>query len=294
MTTTTQRTVARVYSAPAPHWVGDGFRVLGFTSANPELMEAMNPFLLLDYHPPYVYAPTEARRGVGVHPHRGFQTVTLAFEGGVAHHDSAGHGGVIGPGDVQWMSAAGGILHKEYHEAGFARRGGTFHMAQLWVNLPRARKLDPPAYHAIQAAEIPQVALSGPGGHVRVIAGSFAGQQGPARPHTPMALLEVKLEAGQEVVFPLSAAWNASLVLMAGRVSVGGTHEARENELVLLANEGEHLTVVAREPARFLLLAGEPIAEPIVAYGPFVMNTEAEIVQAITDLNQGKFGHLDD
>jgi hypothetical protein len=286
MTTTTAPRTARVYPAPGLHWVGDGFRVMGYTSAYPALALELSPFLLIDYHPPYDYAPTTARRGVGVHPHRGFQTVTLAFDGSVAHHDSAGHGGVIGPGDVQWMSAASGILHQEYHEERYARRGGPFHMAQIWVNLPAALKMSPPTYQAIQAAEIPEVAL--PAGKVRVVAGSFGAATGPARTATPLGMFEVALEAGGEVTFEVPAEHTAAVLVMAGGLALG----ARVNDLVVFDHAGDHVTLTAGPASRLLVLTGEPIREPIVQHGPFVMNTVAEIEQAIDDFNAGKFGSL--
>jgi redox-sensitive bicupin YhaK (pirin superfamily) len=272
--------------------VGDGFRVRGYLQAYPELAAAMDPFLLLDYHPPHVYAPTTRRRGVGTHPHRGFETVTLAFEGSVAHHDSAGGGGTIGPGDVQWMSAASGVLHQEYHAAEFGRTGGTFHMAQLWVNLPARHKMGPPSYHAITAAELGQVALPDGGGHVRVLAGEFQGVRGPARPFSPIAIQEVTLAAGHRLELPVPEAFNVGLLVMAGVVTLNGQRVATD-ELASFRPGPGAITVVAEAPARLLLLAGEPLGEPVVAYGPFVMNSVAEIEQAVADFNADKFGRLE-
>lgn len=290
---TTTRPVSRVYAPPGLHWVGDGFRVMGFMGAYPELDEAMNPFLLLDYHPPYDYAPTSRKRGVGSHPHRGFETVTLAFDGSVAHHDSTGNGGVIGPGDVQWMTAASGILHQEYHEEGYAKRGGPFHMAQIWVNLPRADKMSPPGYHALKADEMGLVELPNDGGTVRVIAGEYEGVRGPARPFSPIEMYDVLLNRKGEATFSIPATHNLAILVMAGEVTVNGVEPVQTNHFVLFANEGERVTVSAGPASRLLLLAGEPINEPVVQYGPFVMNTEAEIEEAIRDFNQGKFGRLD-
>ena len=289
---TTRREVARVHAAPGVHWVGDGFRVLGYASADPGLAKALDPFLLLDYHPPYAYPPTARRRGVGSHPHRGFETVTLAFAGSVSHHDSAGGGGTIGPGDVQWMSAASGVLHQEYHSEAFAREGGEFHMAQIWVNLPRARKMAKPSYHAITAAEIGVAELEDGAGTVRVIAGEYAGVAGPARPASPLAMFDVALAAGGTVPLAFPAGWNVAVLVMAGEATVNGTHAVPEHALVTLGHEGEGFAITAGPASRLLVLAGQPLDEPVVQYGPFVMNTVDEIAQAIEDFNLGRFGTL--
>lgn len=286
----TARPVARVFPAPGLHWVGDGFRVMGYMATYPELARALDPFLLIDYHPPYDYAPTARRRGVGSHPHRGFQTVTLAFDGSVAHHDSVGNQGVIGPGDVQWMSAASGILHQEYHEEAYARRGGPFHMAQLWVNLPAAHKMDAPAYHAIADAEMGRVPLP-EGGELRIVAGEHAGVAGPARTYTPITLIDARLAPGDRVAFDLPADHTAAVLVMEGSVELGGA-TARTNQLALLAEAPGAVTVASTGAARLLLLGGAPLREPIVQHGPFVMNTAAEIVQAFADFDAGKFGEL--
>jgi redox-sensitive bicupin YhaK (pirin superfamily) len=253
----------------------------------------LNPFLLLDYHPAYDYAPTDKPRGVGVHPHRGFETVTIAWQGSVAHHDSAGGGGVIGPGDAQWMTAASGVLHKEYHEENYARRGGTFQMAQLWVNLPRRYKLAPPRYQAIRAEQMGRVTLPDDAGEVRVLAGEYRGVLGPAQTFTPLSVFDVRLNPGGVADFLLPGHENTGLLVMQGDVSIQGS-KARQHDFVLLENAGEHVSVEADSAAQLLLLSGEPIDEPVVQYGPFVMNTPEEIVQAFEDLREGKFGHLDD
>lgn len=285
------RTVSGVYGAPGLHWVGDGFRVAGYFNGIPKVTARLSPFLLLDYHPPYDYPPTKWPRGVGVHPHRGFETVSIAWEGSVAHHDSAGGGGVIGPGDVQWMTAGSGVLHKEYHEAGYAERGGTFHMAQLWVNLPREHKMSPPRYQALTAKEIGVVAL--PKGTVRVIAGTFGGVTGPAQTFTPIDLFDIRLEAGGKLPLSRPAHHNVSLLVMKGAVTINGA-KAKLHDLVVLANDGERVLVEATADAQLLLLGGEPIDEPVVQHGPFVMNTREEIAQAFADLRDGKFGTLED
>ena len=283
-----------IYRAPGLHWVGDGFRVAGYFTAIPDAVRKLDPFLLLDYHPEHHYSPTTKRRGVGVHPHRGFETVTFAFQGSVAHHDSSGGGGVIGPGDVQWMTAASGILHKEYHEASYARRGGPFQMVQLWVNLPKAQKMAPPRYQPLTAAEMGNVELPGGAGRVRVIAGEFAGARGPAQTFTPINIFDTRLTAGGKVEFSFPARQTVAFLVMSGELAVNGSATARKDDFVLFRNAGERVSLEATAESELLLLNGEPIAEPVVQYGPFVMNTEREIEQAILDYQRGKFGHLED
>ncbi len=289
-----RRTVDAVYRPPPLHWVGDGFRVHGYFSTIPAAVRRLSPFLMLDYHPAYDYSPTGTPRGVGVHPHRGFETVTIAFEGSVAHHDSEGNGGVIGPGDVQWMTAASGILHKEYHEAEFARRGGTFHMAQLWVNLPKTHKMSPPGYQGLTAAQMGEVTLQNGAGVVRVVAGEYEGAKGPARTFTPIDLYHVRLNANGSASFTLPRHHNTAFLVMRGAVSFGGESTAKENDFVLFRHDGDVIEATASSDAELLVLSGEPIDEPVVQYGPFVMNSQQEIIQAVHDFNDGKFGHLDD
>lgn len=290
----THRPIEGIYRPPPIHWVGDGFRVHGYFSKIPDAAKKLDPFLLLDYHPPHDYAPARRPRGVGVHPHRGFETVTLAWEGSVAHHDSAGGGGVIGPGDVQWMTAASGVLHKEYHEQEFARRGGTFHMAQLWVNLPRAHKMDPPRYQPLRADEMGIAELPGGAGTVRVIAGEFGGARGPAKTYTPIHLLDVRLSAGGTALLDSPAHYNTGLLVMGGQVRIGDGGAAGERDFIVFEREGERIALEAREDAHLLVMSGEPIREPIVQYGPFVMTTREDIARAFTDLETGKFGYLED
>jgi redox-sensitive bicupin YhaK (pirin superfamily) len=292
-TTTGLRSIEGVYKPPRMHWVGDGFRVAGYFNAIPNAMERLDPFLMLDYHPTHVYAPSPRPRGVGVHPHRGFETVTIAWQGSVAHHDSTGGGGVIGPGDAQWMTAAGGILHKEYHEAEFSKQGGPFQMAQLWVNLPKRDKMSAPGYQAITAEQMGVATLPDGAGTVRVLAGSFADAKGPARTFTPMNVLDVRLAKDGDVTLPIPASHNLAMLVMKGAVRVGDETLAT-HEFVVFANDGDHVALTASEEAQLLVLSGEPIGEPIVQYGPFVMNTEQEIVQAFEDLRAGRFGHLAD
>lgn len=287
------REIEGVYRSPALHWVGDGFRVAGYFSEIPNAVRKMDPFLLLDYHPAYAYAPSAHLRGVGVHPHRGFETVTLAFQGSVAHHDSSGGGGVIGPGDVQWMTAASGILHKEYHEQEFARRGGTFQMAQLWVNLPKAHKMSPPGYQGILAGQMGVVRLPQDAGTVRVIAGEYQGVKGPAKTFSKIDVFDVRLNANGKIDIAFPAHHNAGLLVMKGDVRVNG-QKASLHDFVVFKNIGERIEAEADSEAQVLVLSGEPLNEPIVQYGPFVMNTEQEIRQAFVDFTSGKFGHLED
>jgi quercetin 2,3-dioxygenase len=288
------RELEGIYPAPRKHWVGDGFFVAGYFSAIPDAARKLDPFLLLDYHPTHHYAPSRKPRGVGVHPHRGFETVTLAWQGSVAHHDSTGAGGVIGPGDVQWMTAASGILHKEYHEERFSREGGPFQMAQLWVNLPRAHKRDAPHYQGITADAIGLATLADSAGTVRVVAGEFAGVAGPAKTYSSIDVFDVRLNSVGKVELPFPAHRNVGLLVMKGEVRINESAKAVTHDFVVFENIGERVAIEAVTDAQLLVLAGEPLGEPIVQYGPFVMNTEREIVEAFADFNSGKFGHLDD
>ena len=281
------KTILGRLRAPHRHWVGDGFPVRSLFSYS-TLGGQISPFLLLDYAGPQVFAPAETPRGVGPHPHRGFETVTIVYEGEVAHRDSAGHGGIIGPGDVQWMTAARGILHEEVHSEAFTRTGGLLRMVQLWVNLPAKDKSAPGGYQAIRSAEIPVVDLPGKG-QLRVIAGDFQGTRGPARTFTPINVWDLRLAAALSLDLPEGD--TAMLVVLSGAVTVNG-EEAGEAEVVLLGREGTALTIAAEDEAHLLVLSGTPIDEPIAGYGPFVMNSEAEIRQAIDDFNSGRFGRL--
>ena len=283
------RSVEAVHHSTTFHWVGNGFHVSTYFPGERLPPERVSPFVLMDYGPPKSFAPlARGKRGVGWHPHRGFETVTLAWEGAVAHRDNAGHAGVIGPGDVQWMTAGRGIFHEEYHEEQFSRAGGRMHMMQLWVNLPKKDKTAAPAYQPLTTAEIPRVAVPG-GGEVRVIAGAYEGQKGPAHTFTPLTMLDVRLDAGATLPVTLPRTYNAMAVVAEGRVKVGSV-VASTGELVLFANDGERLELAAEEGSHLVLLAGEPIDEPIVQYGPFVMNTFDEIRQAMVDVNSGRFG----
>ena len=287
------RTVEGIHKSTSFHWVGDGFFVSTYFPSRHLPAERVSPFVLMDYGPGEDFAPTtRGKRGVGWHPHRGFETVTLAWEGAVAHRDNAGNAGIIGPGDVQWMPAGAGIFHEEYHEEGFARRGGRMHMMQLWVNLPRAKKMATPGYQPITKADIPCVPLAG-GGQVRVIAGDYEGARGPAHTFTPITMLDADLPQGGRLSVQLPATYNAMAIVAKGRVRAGD-RVAGAGELVLFANDAPRLELVAEEDTHVILLSGEPLNEPVVAYGPFVMNTMEEIREAIAEVNRGGFGPVPD
>lgn len=283
------RTVQSIHDAPPAHWVGDGFPVRSLFSYG-DHGRALSPFLLLDHAGPQHFVPATQPRGVGVHPHRGFETVTIVYDGEVAHRDSTGAGGTIGPGDVQWMTAASGILHEEFHSEAFTARGGPLEMVQLWVNLPARDKLAAPGYQTLLAQDIPTVELPGGGARVRLIAGSLAGQAGPARTFTPMQVWDVRLAAGATAELPATAGHTLALVVLRGTVRVDG-RQARAGQLVILGRDGDRAAIDAVDgEATLLWLSGEPIDEPVVGYGPFVMNTRAQIEQAIADLRSGRFG----
>lgn len=294
MTTETKRMakdVLGVYQPGSTHMVGDGFPVRNLFPSN-DLDQDVSPFLMLDYAGPQYFGPTDHPRGVGEHPHRGFETVTIVYEGVLAHRDSAGNAGVIGPGDVQWMTAASGIVHEEFHEKEFATKGGTLHAIQLWVNLPRASKMSAPGYQTILDKDIPVVPLDHGTGVVRVIAGSFHGHKGPAHTFTPVELYDVALKAGRQVELILPSGQNIAIFVLQGRVSANGSSSASEAELIVLKREGSHVTIEAEEESRLLIMSGEPIAEPIARYGPFVMNTREELIQAVQDYQAGTMGQL--
>lgn len=276
------------YGNDRGHWVGDGFPVRSLFSYD-ALGAQISPFLLLDYAGPHQFEPTRERRGVGQHPHRGFETVTIVYDGEVEHKDSAGNGGIIGPGDVQWMTAAGGILHEEYHSPAFARTGGPFRMVQLWVNLPAKDKMRPGGYQGIKSADIPAVELPGGAGTARIIAGHLLGATGPARTFTPINVWDLQLNRDADLALDLPEGHTAMLVVLGGHVTVESTQQVGEAEMLLLSREGDDVTLHADGDTRLLVLTGEPIDEPIVGYGPFVMNSAAEIRQAIDDFNSGRF-----
>ncbi len=284
--------VQAVHSAPRPHWVGNGFPVRSLFNYMQHGAQ-ITPFLLLDHAGPARFEPSRTeRRGVGTHPHRGFETVTIVYEGEVEHRDSTGAGGVIGPGDVQWMTAAAGLVHEEFHTPAFTQRGGNLEMVQLWVNLPARDKMGRPGYQGIVDADIPRIALPDEAGQLRVIAGAFDGHKGPARTHTPMDVWDVRLKAGASATLPLTPGHTGALVVLAGTVMLNGSTVLRDGQWAQLARDGGLLSIEANNEAKLLFLGGEPIHEPIVGHGPFVMNTKAEILQAFEDFEAGRFGQI--
>ncbi|HTM98469.1 MAG TPA: pirin family protein [Pedobacter sp.] len=284
--------VSAILNPPAPHMVGDGFRVHNFFPSGSKLK--MSPFFLLDYNAKMEFSARNEPRGVGVHPHRGFETVTIAYHGAVAHHDSAGNSGVIYPGDVQWMTAASGILHKEYHEEGFSKTGGLFQMVQLWVNLPAKDKMSTPKYQGIKKNDIPKVNLENGAGTVEIIAGNFNTIKGGASTFTPIELYNTRLNKGGKAKFSFPANFNTAFIIIEGQIQINGSSIAKTDQLVHFKNDGEIIKVEALADSLVLMLSGEPINEPIAQYGPFLMNKPEEIQQAIADYNEGKFGYLEE
>lgn len=285
------KSLRRVQRSTERHWVGDGFPVRTLFAYSDRGAE-LSPFLLLDYAGPMEFPPTDKRLGVGEHPHRGFETVTIVYEGEVEHRDSSGGGGRIGPGDVQWMTAAGGIVHEEFHGRDFARRGGVFEMVQLWVNLPARDKMSPPGYQAILNSEIPAVSLPDGQGTVRVIAGEFAGAEGPAKTFTPIHVWDLRLANGERTELDVPDGYTTALVVLKGASRVNGSETIEAAEVGLFNREGQSILLECLEDTTALLLCGEPIDEPIVGQGPFVMNNAQEIRQAMADYWSGKMGHL--
>ncbi|MFB8343366.1 pirin family protein [Brucella cytisi] len=285
------RQVIGIYSSSSPHWVGDGFPVRSMVS-HATMGEHISPFLHLDYAGPEQFAPTATPRGVGSHPHRGFETVTIVYQGEVEHRDSTGSGGMIGPGDVQWMTAAAGILHEERHSKAFTEQGGTLEMAQLWVNLPAKDKSAPAAYQTVLDRDIPTVALPDEAGIVRVIAGNYAGHAGPARTFTPIDLWDLRLKQCGSVVFDLPDQHTTGLAILRGTITVNGNRSARDAQFVLLDRKGGSFEVTADSDATVLVLSGEPLEEPVAMRGPFVMNTNEELQDAFADFRTGKFGAI--
>ena len=281
--------VLEVVSAPAMHWVGDGFPVRQMFSPSTG-NGALDPFLMLDYAAPMKFAPTKGRRGVGPHPHRGFETVTVVYQGELEHRDSTGAGGTIGPGDVQWMTAAGGILHEEFHSTDFAKTGGMMEMMQLWVNLPAKDKSQSAAYQTLLAGDIHDVPLPDGAGSVRVIAGAFKGHLGPARTFTPIDLWDVSVMSGKSAALDVPEGHSAALALLRGTIRVNGGADAKAGQLVILGRAGTTIAIDVASDAKILLMSGKPIGEPVAAHGPFVMNTVGEVTQAMRDFQDGKFG----
>lgn len=288
------KTVEKVVSPKPAHFVGDGFRVHNFIPGIQGMdMKRMDPFIMLDYNSKFHFNGTEQPRGVGVHPHRGFETVTIAYQGKVQHHDSAGGGGIIGEGDVQWMTAAKGVLHKEYHEKEWAKTGGIFQMVQLWVNLPSVYKMSCPKYQAIPNTEMTNVDLS-ENGYIEIIAGTYKNQKGPAFTFSPVHVMNAKLKKDGKAEFNFPAGYNTAALVIEGSIVVNDNERASVNHLILFKNEGETFTIEAQEDSIILVISGMPLNEPIYAHGPFVMNSREEIMQAFEDYNLGRFGYLPD
>jgi redox-sensitive bicupin YhaK (pirin superfamily) len=289
------KNILKILQPPAFHMVGDGFRVHNFFPSQPLIGDkGMSPFFLLDYGSKWLVPPSDKPRGVGVHPHRGFETVTIAYKGKVAHHDSAGNSGVIGEGDVQWMTAGAGILHKEYHEKEFSRKGGIFQMVQLWVNLPSKDKMTAPKYQAIENKDMAKYLLNDKKSYVEIISGSYKGLNGPAFTFTPINMFNARLISGAKADFNFNKNYNTGILIIDGRVKINDSETASENQFILFGHEGEDIIIEAQQDSIALIISGEPINEPIASYGPFVMNSEAEIKEAYQDFYNGKFGSLED
>lgn len=289
-----QKTIEAVIAPPPPHMVGDGFRVHSFFPGNGVDKKRMSPFFLMDYNSKVEFAPRKEPRGVGVHPHRGFETVTIAYHGRIAHHDSSGNSGVIGEGDVQWMTAASGLLHKEYHEKEFSQKGGIFQMVQLWVNLPAKFKMTPPKYQEITNKMMGRYNLDDDKGFVEVIAGEFNAVKGPASTFTPMHVYNARLKKDAKLEMNFPGNYNTGLLVVEGNVMINNTLISTDHFVLFKNDDGEKIEIAAGEDAVVLILSGEPIKEPIAQYGPFLMNKWEELEQAIADVSAGKFGVLED
>ena len=285
------RTIENIFKAPEPHMVGDGFRVSQYIPTGIKSMERLSPFLLLDYNAPYYFKPSETRLGVGAHPHRGFETVTIAYDGKVEHHDNKGNHGIIGPGDVQWMTAASGIMHKEYHETEFSKNGGIFHMVQLWVNLPKDKKMIEPKYQPLLKEEMGVLKLDNDKGEISIIAGGVNGVKGPANTFTNINLYNINLKNYGNTTLSEPKNFNTAILILKGEAKVNEDKICKEGDFIVFDNvEGEILLESLTEESLFLVLSGEPINEPVVSHGPFVMNTLGEILDAYEDFRNNKFG----
>ncbi|MDZ5014932.1 pirin family protein [Clostridium perfringens] len=285
------RTIENIFKAPEPHMVGDGFRVSQYIPTGIKSMERLSPFLLLDYNAPYYFKPSETRLGVGAHPHRGFETVTIAYDGKVEHHDNKGNHGIIGPGDVQWMTAASGIMHKEYHETEFSKNGGIFHMVQLWVNLPKDKKMIEPKYQPLLKEEMGILKLDNDKGEISIIAGEVNGVKGPANTFTNINLYNINLKNYGNTTLSEPKNFNTAILILKGEAKVNEDKICKEGDFIIFDNvEGEILLESLTEESLFLVLSGEPINEPVVSHGPFVMNTLGEILDAYEDFRNNKFG----
>lgn len=289
----TTKHLEAIFQPRPAHFVGDGFRVHNFIPSFERLsMQRMSPFIMLDYNSKYEFPASTKPKGVGVHPHKGFETVTIAYQGSVEHHDSAGGGGIIHQGDVQWMTAGNGVLHKEFHETEWSKKGGIFQMVQLWVNLSAEDKKRAPQYQAIKNADMTRVDL-GENGIIEVIAGAYNGNKGPASTFSPINMMNAKLKKGGKATFDFPANYNTFGIVIEGEITINGEKQVPTDYLFLFENAGENFEIEATSDAVVLILSGEPINEPIAAYGPFVMNTREEIIQAYEDFNNGKYGFLD-
>lgn len=285
------RTIENIFKAPEPHMVGDGFRVSQYIPTGIKSMERLSPFLLLDYNAPYYFKPSETILGVGAHPHRGFETVTIAYDGKVEHHDNKGNHGIIGPGDVQWMTAASGIMHKEYHETEFSKNGGIFHMVQLWVNLPKDKKMIEPKYQPLLKEEMGVLKLDNDKGEISIIAGEVNGVKGPANTFTNINLYNINLKNYGNTTLSEAKNFNTAILILKGEAKVNEDKICKEGDFIIFDNvEGEILLESLTKESLFLLLSGEPINEPVVSHGPFVMNTLGEILDAYEDFRNNKFG----
>lgn len=284
------KNIVQVNRGISPHWVGDGFPVR--TVVAPRGNKALGPFIMMDYAGPHTFSPSNEVRGVDTHPHKGFETVTVVFQGELEHRDSAGNSGKIGPGDVQWMTAASGILHQEKHSRDFTSQGGVLEMAQIWVNLPAKDKSATPSYQELASGVIPEVPLAEGNGRIRVIAGAYGDTQGAARTFTPVTLWVVTVDSAGEFALPIPAGQPGGIYVRSGAVEVGGQSIAQA-EFAEFSADGEGLRLNADQPSELLILAGEPIDEPMMAYGPFVMNTREEIEEAIREFQAGKYGRID-
>jgi redox-sensitive bicupin YhaK (pirin superfamily) len=289
------KNIEAILSPPAFHMVGDGFRVHNFFPSQPKIgLKGMSPFFLMDYGSKWLVPPSDKPRGIGVHPHRGFETVTIAYHGKVAHNDSAGNSGVIGEGDVQWMTAGAGVLHKEYHEKEFSKKGGIFQMVQLWVNLPAKYKMTPAKYQAIENKDMIRFLLDDGKSIVELIAGEYKGMKGPAFTFSPVNMFNAKLIQEAKADFRFKNSFNTGILVIEGEVKINNAETAAENYFIYFGHDGEDILIEALKESVILVLSGEPIDEPIESYGPFVMNTEAEIKKAYEDYYNGKFGYLED
>ena len=286
------RPIESVIDPQAAHMVGDGFRVMSYFPNGESFGKRMSPFFLLDYNAEVNFPPTDKPRGVDVHPHRGFETVTIAYKGAIAHHDSAGNSGIIQAGDVQWMTAASGILHKEYHEKNYAAQGGPFQMIQLWVNLPKKYKMTTPKYQNILHADKGKYQVENDGGEVLVIAGNYKGAKGAASTFSPLEMYDVRLKNAARLNFSLPASYNTALLVLDGALTVNGNQTVKESQMLVFENSEGEIELEANADSVFLFLSGEPINEPVASYGPFVMNTVQEIQEALDDFHAGKFGVL--